>query len=245
MLDSLDSEDFISGIHNYCDRWCERCEFTNRCSVFAMEREFMDDNSSFDTDAMASKLESIFEDAKEMIVEKAEEFGLDETFELSDEEFREIKDRKNRFIDGQELAALSKAYGFEAKTVLDSKEEWLAFSSIDEVTREDVLAVLYWYQFFIGAKIHRGFHGILDDEGFEDADEIRDPQSGANGSIKIALIAVERSILSWTYLLAAQNADYIRPMIQTLDRIKRMAEAKFPRANDFVRPGFDELGPVM
>ncbi|MDB5210640.1 MAG: hypothetical protein JWQ30_1467, partial [Sediminibacterium sp.] len=27
-------EEFISGIHNYCDRWCERCTFTNRCSIY-------------------------------------------------------------------------------------------------------------------------------------------------------------------------------------------------------------------
>ena len=24
----------IPGIHNYCDRWCERCSFTSRCNVF-------------------------------------------------------------------------------------------------------------------------------------------------------------------------------------------------------------------
>jgi len=30
--------DFISGIYNYCDRWCERCVMTARCVVFAMEQ---------------------------------------------------------------------------------------------------------------------------------------------------------------------------------------------------------------
>src|SRR4051794_21575228 len=24
----------ISGIHNYCDRWCERCSFTLRCATY-------------------------------------------------------------------------------------------------------------------------------------------------------------------------------------------------------------------
>ena len=28
--------DFIPGIYNYCDRWCERCAFTARCMNFAM-----------------------------------------------------------------------------------------------------------------------------------------------------------------------------------------------------------------
>src|SRR5438128_7391496 len=32
-----DSE-FISGIYNYCDRWCERCQFTSRCFLYATEQ---------------------------------------------------------------------------------------------------------------------------------------------------------------------------------------------------------------
>ena len=29
--------DFISGIFNYCDRWCERCTMTIKCRQYAME----------------------------------------------------------------------------------------------------------------------------------------------------------------------------------------------------------------
>ena len=25
---------FISGIHNYCDYWCEHCAFTRRCRIY-------------------------------------------------------------------------------------------------------------------------------------------------------------------------------------------------------------------
>ena len=28
--------DFIPGIYNYCDSWCERCLYTSRCMNFAM-----------------------------------------------------------------------------------------------------------------------------------------------------------------------------------------------------------------
>lgn len=31
-------ENFIPGIFNYCDRWCERCLYTDRCRTFAMEK---------------------------------------------------------------------------------------------------------------------------------------------------------------------------------------------------------------
>jgi len=33
-----DEEKFISGIYNYCDRWCERCLYTDRCRTFTMEK---------------------------------------------------------------------------------------------------------------------------------------------------------------------------------------------------------------
>ena len=26
-------------IHNYCDKWCERCTMTSRCAVYEIERE--------------------------------------------------------------------------------------------------------------------------------------------------------------------------------------------------------------
>jgi len=30
----------ISGIYNYCHRWCERCSFSDRCAVFRDTREY-------------------------------------------------------------------------------------------------------------------------------------------------------------------------------------------------------------
>jgi hypothetical protein len=35
----LDNPNLISGIYNYCDRWCERCQFTQRCFLYATENE--------------------------------------------------------------------------------------------------------------------------------------------------------------------------------------------------------------
>ena len=35
--DLMDNPDWIPGIYNYCDRWCERCAFTGKCRSFAME----------------------------------------------------------------------------------------------------------------------------------------------------------------------------------------------------------------
>ncbi len=43
---------FISGIYNYCDRWCERCNFTSRCLTYEQlpESSKSDDPAASDLD---------------------------------------------------------------------------------------------------------------------------------------------------------------------------------------------------
>ena len=38
LLELAENGNLISGIYNYCDRWCERCPFTSRCLVYATEK---------------------------------------------------------------------------------------------------------------------------------------------------------------------------------------------------------------
>ena len=38
LLELAEDPRFIEGIYNYCDRWCERCAFTERCSLIAVQR---------------------------------------------------------------------------------------------------------------------------------------------------------------------------------------------------------------
>jgi hypothetical protein len=239
-----DEDQFISFIHNYCDRWCERCEFTSRCRVFAMEAEMSDDEKDINNEAFVRNLSNIFAEAKQMLIEKAEEFGID----LSEESLEEagvILENKRTATKASPLASMAQQYGFDIRPVLESKDEWLVGSDLGQDIIDEVLAVLYWYQFFIGAKVHRGVYGILDEDGNEQWDEIHDIESDANGSIKVALIAIERSILAWTYLLDASNAAVIRPLIERLETIRQATEKKFPVAREFVRPGFDEIEAVM
>ena len=34
---SSEEKDYIEGIYNYCDRWCEKCGFTAHCYLFTQE----------------------------------------------------------------------------------------------------------------------------------------------------------------------------------------------------------------
>ena len=79
ILDQADDPRFIEGIYNYCDRWCERCPFTSRCMLYAMEEEDRDDPAAHDinSEAFWEKLTSIFKQTREMIETMAVEQGID------------------------------------------------------------------------------------------------------------------------------------------------------------------------
>ena len=237
-------EEFISGIHNYCDRWCERCAFTARCRVAEAESEMTDEERDIENEAFWRNLSNIFAEAKTMIAEKAQEFGI-KIEPISDEKFTLHKQRERQTIGAEDLTKLAETYWKTTRKTLEAKEDWLIFSALDEDAQNEMLEIISWYQFFISAKIQRGFHGILDFDGNEDENELNDSQSDANGSVKIALIAVERSIMAWTNLMTVENSAPIQPLISLLENIKQTAEKKFPNAKDFVRPGFDEIETVM
>jgi hypothetical protein len=237
-------ERFIPFIHNYCDRWCERCEFTHRCHVFAMEAEMTDEDQDVESGNFARTISNILDDARNMLTEKAEEFGIDLS-QLPDAKMMEMRDRKRKMVRSDELSEMATGYALAAGPILESLRETLPDRSIDDPALSEMFEIVGWYLFFISAKVQRGLNGILDDDGDEDWDELNDVQSDANGSVKIALIAIERSILAWTYIMPDGGSAEIRSMIDLLERIRSRTEEKFPIARQFIRPGFDELEMVM
>src|SRR5215468_4882498 len=47
-VDECNDPRLIRGIHNYCHRWCERCLFTDRCSVFRETSKYERDHPGSD-----------------------------------------------------------------------------------------------------------------------------------------------------------------------------------------------------
>ena len=235
-------ENFISGIYNFCDRWCERCQFTDRCRLFSMEQERGIDASELTGEALVRELKGIFAETKQMILQAAEKWDIDPC-EMSDEEFAEIQLREKEFVEGDELSQMGDVYWRPAKEVLDD-EELMKRSENDESLAESV-AVLCHFLFFIPVNVKSSLHALLDHDGFEDGEQVKDSQSYANGSAKSALVAIDRSIAAWSNLLATGWTDRVQPLIDLLLAIRAGLEERFPLARDFIRPGFDEIEVVM
>lgn len=233
-----DNKDIIEGIHNYCDRWCEKCTHTKHCSVFLIEQQNRFENQDINNKEFWENMSIMFQATFEMLAEIIEERGLDI------EEIKEQAESPKLKINKTKLEKLATDYGMRVNDWLKNNNDLLTkkaerFLTIDEekvVSFSDALEVIQWYSFFIGAKVHRtNFKSVLDnDDDFENEDR--------NGSAKIALIAIERSIeaLSLLYKELQEKEDEILEFLIMLSKIKQNLEIKFPDAKKFKRPGFDE-----
>jgi hypothetical protein len=262
--------DFILGIYNYCDRWCERCPLTARCLVYATEKA---DDAATDPEAhdinsakFWSRLESMFEEAHEMILEWAEEAGVD-VAAIEDEAAG--REQNKQEAKQHELSLSARHYAemvqrwfteeFAVEQHVHDDTTGQSKNTEEDIDVSSAIEVIRWYQFFVAAKVFRALIG-LEAEGADEtltADEIfagaeidddEEPfaaggNDDADGSAKIALIAIDRSLSAWRVMQSSvpEKADSIRPMLIELERIRHIAEQTFPHARDFIRPGFDEV----
>ena len=101
----------------------------------------------------------------------------------------------------------------------------------------DAVDVIRWYQYQIPVKLARAVSGRAESE----EEGVEHMASDADGSAKVALLAIDRSLAGWSILRGAlaDADDSILDLLVHLDRLRRKTERTFPRARCFVRPGFD------
>ena len=247
----------IAGIYNYCDRWCERCTFTSRCAVYEDESDLPPAQRDLKNKAFWDRLGQNFIKAKDLLQKAAEHYGVD--LEAAREEIEENQRRKERIKHESRqhpLSELSFEYSGIAREWLKTQpgmldrldtlktELTLGVESHESAKKEtstikDSLAVVQWYLAFIHVKLMRALMGKLSNNNEDDDD---DSHRDSDGSAKIAIIAIERSMHAWSALfdiLPDKEDDFLR-ILSMLEKIKTMTLKEFPRAQAFIRPGFDE-----
>ena len=247
----------IPGIYNYCDRWCERCPFTARCLNFEMSEEKFGDLQDGDVsnEIFWQRLSETLQETLSMLREMAEESGVDlDALELDDEAQAENPFEEKPVV--HMITHMAKTYSgmvenwfndnvyiFEddasQPAVMYNADASPSPSREDTVTLIDSVEVIRWYQHQIFVKLQRAIHSSQDEE-FEI--EHGFPKD-ADGSTKVALIGMDRSISAWGKMIQffPDQKKSILNIISHLDRLRRQAENKFPAARAFVRPGFDEI----
>jgi hypothetical protein len=204
----------------------------------------LDPSDTEDLETCLQKVSASFAEAKRMLIETAEDMGIDVNA-INDEEFAEIRRREKEFVDNDELSHLAERYWRAGREILDNADKLIPAEVNDDDLLADAITVLVWYLFFIPVKVNSGLRGMLDDEGFEDNEQLIDPESYTNGTVKIGLIAIDKSIVAWKKVVEVGGVKKAEPIIALLDTMQNGLENRFPLARDFVRPGFDEAEMVM
>jgi hypothetical protein len=252
LTELVSNPDLISGIYNYCDRWCERCPLTSRCLVYATEQEDYDSPESHDirNEAFWRKLSSIFQETRQMVVQWAQDAGID--LNPTEEDEARYK-RKKQLVDNHPLTKAGKKYANAASDWFRELDQTIEISDLrltdadreNSEALEDAREVIQWYQYQIAVKTMRALSGQKED--LEADPELAEFPKDSDGSAKVALIGIDRSIAAWRLMQLSlpDRAESIVPLILQLERLRNRLEKGFPEARGFVRPGFDEiLGPL-
>ncbi len=242
--DSDDEENiFIPGIYNYCDRWCERCDFTNRCRNFFTISKLEEGIEAF-TDELRSNMPQDMENSDEDV---GSDFDPNEMLNIDPDEMDETESDKDFFSVHQKternpLNILSDEYSWAMYDWLKEHHAefeknltgWLAKGQADEMA--EAFEVLLWYHLFIHIKLKRAINGYYETQNFDDS------EYDMNGTAKVSLIAIDRSVDALRILrrYLKQERTSIDRFRAQLEKIRFMAEEMFPEARNFIRPGLDE-----
>ena len=252
----------IPSIYNYCDRWCARCPFTSRCTVYSSEQKLRR-TDDFRSQEYWDQISDNLKKGLDLLGKKAAKFGIDIN-DITGEEMDEIRRQENekrRLVSKHPLQRLTARYSRHAADLLQDPGFWTVAGAetIATVNRDPVLnatglesgrilgfrEVIGWYSLFIHLKFERALGSRMDEAEFDElyGNEDHDPdtyQRDANGSAKIALIAVQRSLEAWQGLYELiPDDDKIQPIFMLLRRIERTGKDEFPDWEKFRRPGFD------
>ena len=235
-------EQFIPSIFNYCDRWCERCAFTAKCRTFALEKELSEihnnNDKSLDEKVLdfENRLSGSFSDGIHEDSDSENYFDHEDHEDPND--LFSIKNRSKR----HPIASLTHTYSKKshqwlktiAKTCRIEFTRWLACGDADQIL--NAIETVGWYHFFIYPKILRALSGYfeLEDDDFAEED--------MNGTAKIALISIDKSIESFTFLMTHIPSQHIeiKGFIEQLGGLRKDMELLFPYARSFIRKGLDE-----
>jgi RNAse (barnase) inhibitor barstar len=214
--------EYIQGVYNYCDRWCEKCPLQVNCSVYQQTKA---SDSETNIKAIWNQVSNNFKDTISQLQQIADEYGID----LDQANDLDMEVKKPLVFKVEELAALY-------TTTMNS---WIINNTEVILHQKDAIESLKRYAITIQSKTNRAISSWDDVSVMgEFMDEI---QNDANGSAKVALVCINNSIASLESIridrpeLTNEMLDIFILISNVRDEISRL----FPRANEFKRPGFD------
>jgi hypothetical protein len=222
----------IPGIYNYCDGRCPRCPFTERCLTYI-------DNHKLESAAIASSTVEVIGASLQGTLEIIAEVARREAIPLDQIEMAEDSEHLYPGADRHQhdpIVWRAREYGQLAWRVARALSGVVSVRS--DTALNEAAGVIEWFSSLISSKVYRAIAGAADEETSDYG-----VQSDFDGSAKVALLGIAESRRAWDVLMEAgkATADGVPAQARKmLDALEGNLNARFPRAMDFVRPGFDE-----
>jgi hypothetical protein len=218
---------FITGIHDYCDRWCGRCPLTTRCRLFA-----------------TFGLRGFKEDQRSSAKRPSSEPGLSEAIREMFEDQRAL-DETAPTLQNESLGSLppdlepSPGVGTVVRANRLEIRRRMAKARRSSLPIQRAVQTIDHFMILVPMKMMRALAAVA-------RHGPGDRQSDANGSGKVALLGLEQMRESWQRLVetAHMPAELAAPFLEEIARLERNLRRAVPDARQFVRPGFDEMDTV-
>jgi hypothetical protein len=230
--------DYIDFISSYCDRWCERCPFTTRCSSYAVQMA----TAMCDGDLEAAIELAVGAPPPRNDAEtRAREAFLEQLcdYEPTEADVARVKQEeaeRHERIDESPIATRAEIASLLVhRWLADRHVQTSASPNADLV---EALEIASRDGFFIHVKLLRALRGrdrMMHGDDFED----HPIQNDWNGSAKVALISIVRSLNAWDVIARATDDPDARHIEEVLRQLQHDVDRHFPDAWHFIRPGFD------
>ena len=248
----------ISGIYNYCDRWCERCAFTARCSNYRFMKKLeglINEELGDDEQGHIPPIQASIQ-----IVEMRSGTPMDSIMEDTDPVEETIENAKqeeaNRKMQEHPLYRLTDNYSNEVFDIIKArnKEDFLEGITIDpelatqlgapsepdiyKIISEKHPAILH-LSILVFVKTARALGNWFD--LLEEGDPHGFTKQDMNGTAKLVLVIIDELLEEWMKLRTTQPAfeEKANQLFDDLLKIRDLTEEQFPKARGFKRPGLD------
>lgn len=249
--------EFIDGIHNYCDRWCEHCDYTRVCRVFhdtekgrrRHERRGEDPTS---LDIAMKDVGRNLAKAHRLLARfaKREGVNLDDLAKegAADRSWRVRPKRQDRPLIKQAdklmlgcrdlLDAMRPQFGDEADGVNQRAGFMDVSGEADSLNRvRGAFEMICWDHMLIAVKLRRALEGVAEAE--QDDEDMRDLHAyDSAGSAAVVRRSLQRTqaalqiIYDWDEALR----DRVIDLLVTAERLLRGIESRIPDCRTFTFP---------
>ena len=240
MAEPDDDSRIILSIFNYCDRRCERCTFTERCTLFKDLRKYEHQHPNRGPFEQARDR---FQDVFRLLEQWCEREGIDFD-ELrrqahSDQSVGTIEGR-DASVRADPLQKIATTYTHAALKLVDALAAARALRAWPPDVAE-AIDTIAWHAGLVSSKTYRALIGFAERGGLPEEDDLG--QSDWNGSAKVVRLIIAESKDAWFKVMRAGGAADDSPLtelVSLLERLDAGLAERFPRAMEFIRPGFDE-----